>query len=214
MNLVSKNETVVLLHGLWLPAYCLWPLARRLECRGFAVHRYAYASVRVDLTTNAARLARFLSEIDADCVHLVGHSLGGVLIRALFHDHPDQKPGRIVTLGTPHGGSRVARHLSRHVLWRRALGRGVAQLLSGDVHDWALPAREIGVISGTHSFGMGRFLYPGLPRPNDGLLAGEECALPGARDSLALPVSHTGMLFSRRVAIQLGHFLQHGMFER
>ena len=147
-------------------------------------------------------------------MHLVGHSLGGILIRALFQYHPDQRPGRIVTLGAPHGGSGVARHLSRRACWRRAMGRGVAQLLTGVSRDWPLPPRAIGVISGTRSFGMGRFLYRRLPRPNDGLLSAEESALPGARDSLVLPVSHTGMLFSRALARQVGVFLSTGHFAR
>ena len=82
-------------------------LARRLRRHGFAVHAFSYPSARADLTANAARLARFLDALDAATVHLVGHSLGGILIRALFHFHPNRKPGRIVTLATPHGGSRV-----------------------------------------------------------------------------------------------------------
>jgi pimeloyl-ACP methyl ester carboxylesterase len=212
--LKSETEAVVLLHGLWLPACFLWPLARRLERRGFAVSLFSYPSVRDDLAANASRLARFLSGIDAGRVHLVGHSLGGILIRALFHYHPDRSPGRIVTLGTPHGGCRVARHLSRSLFWRRAMGRSVAQLLAGDVQQWSLPPREIGVIGGTRSFGMGRFLYRGLPRPNDGLLTVEESALRGAHDSVILPVSHTGMLFSRALAHQVGEFLVRGRFAR
>jgi pimeloyl-ACP methyl ester carboxylesterase len=147
-------------------------------------------------------------------VHLVGHSLGGILIRALFHYHPDQKPGRIVTLGTPHGGCRVARQLSRSTFWRRAMGKSVVQMLDDATRHWPLPPREIGVIRGSRSFGMGRFLYRRLPQPNDGLLTVEESDLPGARDSIVLPVSHTGMLFSRALAHQAGTFLGAGRFAR
>jgi hypothetical protein len=59
---------------------------------------------------------------------------------------------------------------------------------------------------------MGRLLYRGLPRPNDGLLTVKESAFPAAREHLALPVSHTGMLFSREVADQVGSFLVSGKF--
>ncbi len=176
------------------------------------MHAFSYPSVRADLSTNAERLARFLDTLDADTVHLVGHSLGGILIRALFHHHPRQKPGRIVTLGTPHGGSRAAQHLSHHVFWRRLMGPGVAQLLAGATQEWPSPPREIGVICGTHSFGMGRLLVRHLPRPNDGLLTVKESAFPAAREHLALPVSHTGMLFSRVVAERIGNFLISGKF--
>ena len=276
----SRPQTVVLLHGLWFSGYILFVLARRLRRQGFTVHAFSYPSVRADLGTNAERLADFLDTLDADTVHLVGHSLGGILIRALFHHHPRQKPGRIVTLGTPHGGSRVARHLSRHAfwcwamgkgvaqlldadtvhlvghsfggiliralfhyspprqagrivtlgtphggsrvarhlsrhaLWRRLMGSGVAQLLAGTPQEWSSPPRDIGVICGTRSFGLGRLLYSGLPRPNDGLLTVKESAFPAAREHLALPVSHTGMLFSREVADQVESFLVSGGFLR
>ncbi len=208
----AKPQTVVLLHGLWFSGYILFVLARRLRRRDFTVHVFSYPSVRADLSTNAERLARFLDTLDADTVHLVGHSLGGILIRALFHHHPRQKPGRIVTLGTPHGGSRVAQYLSRYAFWRWAMGKGVAQLLDAAPQEWSSPPREIGVICGTHSFGMGRLLVRHLPRPNDGLLTVKESAFPAAREHLALPVSHTGMLFSRVVAERIGNFLISGKF--
>jgi pimeloyl-ACP methyl ester carboxylesterase len=210
--LKPETEDVVLLHGLWFSGYILWLLARRLRRQGFVVHAFSYASVRADLHANAARLAQFLDTLDADTVHLVGHSLGGILIRALFQDHPRQKPGRIVTLGTPHGGCRVAQHLNRHGFWRRAMGKGVAQLLAGEPQQWTPPPREIGALCGTRSFGLGRWLYRGLPRPNDGLLTVKESAFPAAQEHLVLPVSHTGMMFSREVAEQVGNFLISGEF--
>lgn len=213
MKLVSK-ESVVLIHGLWLPALCLRPLARRLGRQGFAVRLFSYPSVRADLRTNAERLARFLDTLDADTVHLVGHSLGGILIRALFHFHPAQKPGRIVTLGTPHGGSQVAQYLSQYVLWRRAMGKSVADLLGGIPQNWLLPpTREMGAISGSRSLGLGRLLYRHLPAPNDGLLTVEESTPVGARDHIELPASHTGMLFSRAVARRASAFLTTGHFD-
>jgi pimeloyl-ACP methyl ester carboxylesterase len=184
-----------------------------LRSRGFIVHAFSYPSVRADLRANAERLARFLAALDTGTVHLVGHSLGGILIRALFHYSPPRQPGRLVTLGAPHGGSRVAQHLNRHAFWRWAMGKGVAQLLAGEPQHWPPPAREFGAICGTRSFGLGRFLYRGLPRPNDGLLAVKESAYPPAQEHLVLPVSHTGMMFSRTAAEQVANFLMTGSFQ-
>ena len=208
----GQAPTVVLIHGLWFSGYILWTLGRRLRRQGFTVHAFSYPSVRADLAENAERLARFIEAFDADTVHLVGHSLGGILIRALFHFHPFQRPGRIVTLATPHGGCRVAQYLDRRAFWRPVLGKGVAQLLAGASAEWSSPPHEIGVICGTRSFGLGQMLYRGLPRPNDGLLTVKESAFPAAREHLVLPVSHTGMLFSREVARQVGNFLISGEF--
>jgi len=151
--------------------------------------------------------------LDVATVHLVGHSLGGLLARALFHYFPDQRPGRIVTLGSPHEGSEAAAHLRRSAFWRYLMGRSVAELLDGVPRGWVRPAREIGSVSGTRSLGLARFVYRGLPRPNDGLLTVGESALPGAGHR-ALPVSHTGMLFSRRVADEVIAFLARGRFGR
>jgi pimeloyl-ACP methyl ester carboxylesterase len=187
-------------------------LARRLRLLGFRACIFSYPSVRSDLAANAAQLARFLESLDADTVHLVGHSLGGILIRALFQNHPRQKPGRIVTLGTPHGGSRVAAHLGQSTFWRRVMGKGIAQLLAATPQQWAPPARDIGAICGTRSFGIGKLLVRDLPRPNDGLLTVKESAYPAAHEHLALRVSHTGMLFSRTVACQVAAFLKNGRF--
>lgn len=178
------------------------------------MHLFSYPSVRADLRANAEQLAHFLATLDTDTVHLVGHSLGGILIHALFHYSPPRQSGRIVTLGAPHGGSRVAQHLNRHAFWRWAMGKGVAQLLAGAPRAWSPPPREIGVICGTRSLGLGRLLYRGLPRPNDGLLTVKESAFPAAREHLALPLSHTGMLFSRSLARQVAAFLETGQFAR
>ncbi len=203
---------VVLIHGLWLPALCLWPLARVLRRQDFAVKIFSYSSVSVDLEMNAQRLSRFLASIDADTIHLVGHSLGGILIRALFHYHPNQKPGRIVTLGAPHQGCRVAQNLNRYRIWRWIMGRSVAQLLQNIPQTWPAPARDIGVISGKRSIGMGRLLCRGLPAPNDGLLTVAETSLTNASAHRILPVTHTGMIYARVVAEQVNDFLRTGRF--
>ncbi len=58
---------------------------------------------------------------------------------------------------------------------------------------------------------MGRVIGE-LSNPNDGTVAVAETHLHGAKDHIALPVSHLGMLVSRQVAIQVVHFLQQGRF--
>ncbi len=204
-------QAVVLVHGLWHSGAALALWARRLRRAGFVVHTFSYPSRRGGFRAAADRLDRFLRGLDAPAVHLVGHSLGGLVIRALHHYHPRQHPGRIVTTATPHQGSRAAANLLRHPLGRWLAGQTVAELAAGAPRDWDAPGGEIGVIHGQRSFGLGR-LVARLPRPNDGLLSAAESGLPGARDEIALPVSHSGMLLSAAVADQIGHFLRHGRF--
>ena len=70
---------------------------------------------------------------------------------------------------------------------------------------------EVGVLAGTRSVGLGR-VVPGLPRPNDGVVAVTETRLPGAADFIALPVAHSQMLASRPCATQIAAFLETGRF--
>lgn len=207
----TPREAVVLIPGLWLPAWSLWLQARRLRRCGYDVHVFSWRSVRRDLRENAAALQGYLAGIAAPTVHLVGGSLGGVLIRALHHYFPAQRPGRIVTCGSPHAGSRAAAQLARFGWGRRLLGKPIAQLLAGEPSGWRPPAAEVGVLAGNFPHGLGA-LIARLPRPHDGVVALDETRYPPATDTVVLPVSHYAMLWSRAVADQTCAFLRTGRF--
>lgn len=207
----SARETVVFVHGLWLAGWSMAVLARPFRRAGYDVRLYTYPSVRAGLAENAERLGRYVRGLAADPVHLVGHSLGGIVIRALFQYAPPTQPGRAVTIVSPHGGSYVAATLSRCRVGRAILGRSIADLVAGLA--WSPPAREIGVICGRGGIGLGR-VVPGLPRPNDGVLTLAEMALPGARDTITLDRSHSAMLLAADVGRQACHFVRYGAFDR
>jgi pimeloyl-ACP methyl ester carboxylesterase len=210
---MDSRESVVLVNGLWLADPALWLLARRLRRAGFRVYTFSYPSVRQDLRSNAARLHDFLGRVPGASVHLVGYSLGGLVIRALFHFLPEQRPGRIVLLGSPQSGNRAAQTLARSRVGRALLGRAVAELIAGTPQHWIWPARETGVIAGSRSVGLGR-LVTRLSVPNDGSVAVDETDIPGVQDRLVLPVAHSAMLLAAAVARQVSAFLQSGRFAR
>lgn len=205
------RESVVLLHGLWLSGWCMGFLARPFRRAGYDVRLYSYASVGANLEQNADRLSRYVRALPADSVHFVGHSLGGIVIRALFHFASPTQPGRAVTIVSPHGGSHVATTLSRYRLGRAVLGRSIADLVAG--LGWPPSGRDIGVIRGRGGRGLGRAV-PGLPSPNDGVLTLEEMALPEARDTITLNRSHSATLLAPDVAHQACHFVRLGAFDR
>lgn len=200
---------MVLIHGLWMKGPEMYLLRRRLRKAGYRVHQFSYRSVAHELAENARRLNDFVRQLEGDTVHFVAHSLGGVVVRRLFHDYPNQRPGRIVTLGSPHTGSYVANRLSRSGLFRKLLGCSLTPL-SGELHPWA-GGRELGSIAGSLSVGIG-WLVRDLPRPNDGTVAVEETCLERMSDHLVVHTSHMAMLLSKRVARQTIHFLRHGCF--
>jgi pimeloyl-ACP methyl ester carboxylesterase len=228
------GAVVVYVHGLWLPGGESFLLRRRLSrALGAESRVFSYPSVRGNITESAEALGRYLQKIPADTLHLVAHSMGGLLILKLFElgvvtggpvaamagplpaGGVVLPPGRIVLTGSPVRGSESARRLVRAPFGfgRVLLGRVAAEaLLSRGERQWT-GGRDLGVIAGEMGVGLGRLLGR-LEGPNDGTVLVEETDLPGATDQLRLRVSHSGMVYSPEVARQIAVFLREGRFER
>ena len=204
-----STPAVALVHGLWTGPWVLGALRARLHAEGYAVHVFRYASVRAPLDATARTFARFLEGIRADTIHVVAHSLGGVVAHEGLLLHPCR--GNVVLLGTPWRGSLAAQHLARLPMGNALRGHCLGDWLDHPRPRWRAP-NPLGVIAGSRGVGLGRLIAPDLPKPNDGALTLDETTVDGARERLVLPVSHSGMLLSSRVARETAHFLRHGRF--
>lgn len=205
------TETVVLVHGLWVSGIAMALMRRRIGRCGYRAELFSYPSLRLALPENVDRLARFCRGLGERPLHFVAHSLGGVMVLRLLERADAPRVGRVVLIGAPVSGSHAARRLRRLPGGRLALGRSMVECMNPE-HARAPGACEIGVIAGTLPVGMGRIVAPDLPLPNDGAVTVGETRLPGARDTIALNVSHSGMLVSRAVAHQICAFLRDGAF--
>ena len=206
------NETVVLIHGIWMTGAEMGLLGWRIRRAGFEVRLFHYHSLWRTPAENAAALDRFLGRLEADVIHLVAHSLGGIVVAHLFERFPLQKPGRVVMLGSPLRGSAIARKYHRWMVGRPFLGRAAVRGLLGDAPRWRAD-RRLCMIAGNRGVGIGMLLSGGaLPRPNDGTVAVEETLDPAVYRHLEVPYSHFGMLFSRRVADAVVACLRTGDF--
>ncbi len=207
---------IVYVHGLWLSGNEAGILLRRLARQLNAKTRaFSYASMTSSISDSARALATFLREQRADALHLVGHSLGGLVILKLFENREDAQlpPGRIVLLGSPLNGSRAAQNLARLPFGRKIMGRGVREdLLTESQRRWS-GQRELGVIAGSVGIGLGR-LVGVHGAPSDGTIFVEETRLPGISEHLVLRVSHTALPYSSTVARQTAAFLSDGNFLR
>lgn len=104
---------VVCIHGLNNNAAVWLRLARRMDAAGYAVSSYSYGSLFVPLERIIAGLDAHMAEVEA--AHpgrkpvFVCHSLGGLLARhwLALGDNSERVAG-LLTLGTPHGGSKLA----------------------------------------------------------------------------------------------------------
>jgi pimeloyl-ACP methyl ester carboxylesterase len=200
-------KEVILAHGLWVPGVAMWPLAARLERDGFRCHTFSFMGTARPLQVNADRLARFARDIGP--AHFVGHSLGGLVVMEAFARHPDMAAGRVVLLGTSAKGNFAGRRLARHAAGRWLLGESVPIWREREAC-WSR-AERLGVIAGTRPIGLG-VLLGRLAGPNDGVVTVEETAIEGMSERLLLPVGHSQMLISARVAQNVALFLAEGRF--
>jgi pimeloyl-ACP methyl ester carboxylesterase len=203
--------SVVTVHGLWMRGTSMGMLRKRLAPRGFDIHHFSYRSVAGSLGDGAAELAAYVAGVAGDTVHLVGHSLGGVLICAMLERQLPARLGRVVCLGSPLRGSRSAARLARWPGGSRLVGRCLADVHARGGFGACRPGVEVGSIAGRIPLGVGRLLGP-FPEPNDGTVAVAETVIAGLADHVVLPVSHVALLWSAQVAAQVGHFLEHGRF--
>ncbi len=204
----SRGE-VVAVHGLWNRGPELFALRRNLErALGLPVAQFRYPTRDPGLDRVVADLAEFVASRPAPVVHLVGHSLGGlVVLNALLAG--GLPPGRAVLLGAPVNGASALDGARRWPFGPRLVGELLPEALERAPYPAPLD-RDVGSIAGEVGLGVGRLVCR-FAGPNDGTVAVAETRLAGS-PHLRLRTTHTGLLFSREAAQATARFLRSGLF--
>ena len=189
--------------------FTLAALRRRLEREGYSVELFDYASVMHKPEATIAKLVAHMKSIRARSVHLVGHSLGGLIALRAVQRMPRLAPGCVVCLGSPLRGSAVARTIAQVPGGALVIGKSLGVLLDG-LDSWN-GKRPVGAIAGRLPFGPG-LVFGALTLPHDGTVSVEETQLPGLTDHILVPATHTGLLFSDEAAAQTVSFLRNRRF--
>lgn len=208
---MATRQMVLLLHGLWMGPWAMNWLAGELSESGFETRALALHSTSDSPESHVASVAQAVSDSDADRIHLLGHSLGGVIALRFLEQAKDKRLGRVLLLGAPVLGCQAALQLEQQP-WGGVLGSSrelwlgpFARSVPGDF--------EVGAIAGDHAFGLGP-LFTTLDGPSDGVVTVAETRIARLRDHLVLHVSHSLMLLSSEVASQAAAFLKSGAFLR
>jgi len=198
-----KRETVVLVHGLAANRSILWPLQRSLRRRGYRTHNWGYSSIRGEIQSLSSSLSGELQKLNADPLvgrfHLVTHSMGSILARAALASHDFSQLKRVVMLGPPHGGSRVATQLARSLGWFCQPLVQLSDCPDSLVNNLVEPTGyEIGIIAAAQ----------------DRVVRIDDTCLSCQSDHIVVNSGHTSMLFRREVADLIESFLRQGRFAK
>jgi triacylglycerol lipase len=115
-HLEAAGTPILLVHGMIDNRAIFRVLTRKLHAHGFErVYTLNYSPMTNDIRTAAEKLAARVEELIAQTgyerIHIVGHSLGGLIARYYVQRlGGDERVHTLVTLGTPHHGS-LAAHL-------------------------------------------------------------------------------------------------------
>jgi triacylglycerol lipase len=211
----AASEVVILLHGLGRTDRSMRKLETRLARAGYAVRNLRYPSRQAAPDALVESLhAQLVACCDAaERVHFVTHSLGGILLRAYLTEHELPRLGRVVMVAPPNHGSEYVDLLRDWQLFRWVFGPTVIEL---GTDPNSLPNRlpgvtfELGVIAGTTGLNpLSPFVVSG---ENDGTVSVESARIAGMRDFVAIPASHSFIMYSD-LAIELSvAFLRDGRF--
>jgi pimeloyl-ACP methyl ester carboxylesterase len=126
----SSRPPVLLVHGLGADRSCFSAMEARLHREGYTTLSASYTCHGVDIEQCARALERdaawLLARTDSQTLHIVAHSLGGVIVRwAATHTRMRDWVEVAVTLGSPHRGTPTARLAPRSL---PGFGRIISQL--------------------------------------------------------------------------------------
>lgn len=197
-----EQDQVVLVHGLAANRTIMGSLARSLGRAFSRVVNWGYSSLWSPIERHGRKLADELRRLDEEGpgrIHLVTHSMGGIIGRIALAEFMPQRFGRFVMIAPPNRGSHVASWLAPY------LGRicpPLVQLSDGResfVCSLPLPkVTDLGIIAARRDF---------LVNPASVRLGCES-------DFIVLPGLHSSLLWSQATAEQVRHFLENGHFRR
>ncbi|MCX7545703.1 esterase/lipase family protein [Marinicella gelatinilytica] len=197
------SQAVVLVHGLWMKPWTWIGYRHFLEDHGFKVYLFGYKTTVHPFKFNVRRLAAFINSREEDIIHLVVHSMGGIL--AMEALSKITKPGKLLFIGSPINGSQVAQRL--HELgWDKALLKHAAKPLSKGIK-LPIKKRQTMMIAGDSPYGLGRFIANWKSR-HDGTVALSETQADWLDEHRIVHTSHMGLLNNKEAKDLTLAFLQ------
>jgi pimeloyl-ACP methyl ester carboxylesterase len=199
---MTAQMHALFIHGMGRSTLSGWPLLRRLRPVLHSASSFSYSAASENFPAITARLAERISAIaERTDYALIGHSLGGVLLRAALHGLPAEvaMPRHVFMLGSPMRPAQLAQQWGRNPLYRAITG-DCGMLLGSSERMAAIGALALPTttIAGVRGLPLRRNAFGG--EPNDGVVALSEVSADWAEAQWRVPVIHTLLPASEQVA--------------
>lgn len=206
---VKKEETVVLVHGQGRTRFSMIILEKRFASAGFQTLNFPYNQSIHSFDAISSQLIDFIKEkVKTKRYHLIGHSLGSVIIRDIFRKDYPKGLGKVVMLAPPNRPAHLAKLLKGNPIYRWATGDSGQKLSEEEFYNnLPIPLVPFGVIAGD----KGQKLT--FSEPNDGVVTVESTKLEGMADWVLLNHGHTFIMNCRDTFEYSLRFLETGSFQ-
>ena len=204
------KKAVILLHGFLNNSLVMAYMGSKLSSAGFRVYHFNYRTRHYSEKT-LEDLNSLIDKVAEKEIHLVGHSMGGLVIRNYLHTEKYKTNFKniksVVTIATPHNQSITAHKINKAL--KGFLGTAGEAGLTRDLGKWTntIPVGCIAAVYKSKLNANLSLLFNDKKTDNDGTVFLEEAILDDCSDSIILEGSHTGVLFQKNVAKQLISYL-------
>lgn len=217
------GTAVILIHGIFRSSKSFVVLEKALRHRlqhslqhsDDQIIGFDYPSTRVPLAESATCLHEMIRSLTGITqIQFVVHSMGGLLVRTYLQQTAhgrDPRLHRMVMLGVPNQGARMANLLQQNLLFRWSYGPAGQQLVddpAGFISKLPCPDFPFAIIAGGRGTEQG--WNPLIPGDDDGTVSVQATKLAGAADFIKIPTLHSTMMWNPDVISATINFLETG----
>lgn len=212
------EDAVIVIHGFARRARSMNKIAKKIHQSGYEVRNVDYDSIHQSIDEIKeevfTKFDQYIADSQSREIHFIGHSLGGLLVRAYLDQTTVKNLGSVVLMGAPNKGSQLVNQYEDkwYFSW---LGPAVFELKVGGsqfLKELKAPYYKVGVIAGSKPYS--KFSAGMLEGDHDGLVTVESTKLKGMHDFIVIDVNHSRMKRDPRVIEQVIYFLKHGQFKK
>jgi triacylglycerol lipase len=207
---MKKDDTVVLLHGQGRTRLSMVILSKRFRSAGYQTLNFPYNQTTDSLEEISGQLHEFIrKKVKTSSYHLIGHSLGNVIIRNAFRKEYPAGLGKIVMLAPPNQPAHLAKRLKKNPVYRIFTGDSGQKLSEEEFYrDLPVPTVPFGVIAGD----KGQSLT--FSEPNDAVVTVASTKLNGMADWILLHHGHTFIMNCKDTFEHCQCFIERGSFKQ